>query len=169
MKAILRSRTNNFVENWPEFVPYATFVINSSINRSTLYSAHELVYGYKLDIPSNLKRKPDPIYNYDDYFSELRYKLQSAHHLAKEAILKSKLTNKKYYDKTAKTTVYKVGDQVLLTNENRLTKLHNPFIGPFKIIEIISDVNIKIKTKHRDKIVHINRTKKFHEDTHDTI
>lgn len=99
----------------------------------------------------------------------MRYKLQSAHHLAKEAILKSKLTNKKYYDKTAKTTVYKVGDQVLLTNENRLTKLHNPFIGPFKIIEIISDVNIKIKTKHRDKIVHINRTKKFHEDTHDTI
>lgn len=50
----------------------------------------------------------------------------------------------------------KVGDKILLTNEDRKTKLRNPFIGPFPILEIISDVNIKIQ-----RIVHVNRTKKF--------
>lgn len=164
LKAVLRSRTNNFVQNWPQFVPYAVFVINSSVNRSTNYSPHEMVFGYKLDLPSNLKRKPEPVYNYEDYLSQLRFKLQSAHQAAKEEILKSKITNKKYYDKKSKIRTYEVGDMILLTNENRETKLHNPFKGPFKVTEIISDVNVKIKIKNKEKIVHINRTKRFYED-----
>lgn len=163
LKVILRSRTNNFVQNWPQFVPFAVFVINSSVNRSMNYSPHELVFGYKLEVPSNLKRKPEPVYNYDDYFAELRFKLQSAHESAKEELLKSKILNKNYYDKNSKLKSYKVGDMVLITNENRETKMHNPFIGPFEVTEIVSDVNMKIKTKNKNKIIHINRTKKFNE------
>lgn len=167
LKAILRSRTNNFVANWPEFVPYATFVINSSINRSTNYQPHLLVFGYKLELPSNLKRRPEPLYNYDDFLTELKFKLQSAHYLAREEILKNKMINKEAYDKKAKTKTYEVGDKILLTNENRETKLHNPFTGPYKITEIISDVNVKIDKNNKSKIVHINRTKKFHENTNE--
>ncbi len=163
LKAIIRSQTNNVVANWPEFVPFAVFVINSSINRSTNYTPHELVFGYKLALPTNLTKTPEPIYNYDDFYSELKFKLQTAHHRAREELLKSKLTNKKQYDKNSSISEYKVGDKVLLTNEQRLTKLHHPFIGPFEITEIISDVNVKIKKNGKDSIVHMNRIKKFFE------
>lgn len=133
------------------------------MNRSTNYSGHELVFGYKLELPSNLKKKPDPVYNYDDYLTELKFKLQTAHSLAREELLKSKEVNKRIYDKKSKTIKYVVGDKVLITNEDRLTKLHNPFIGPFEVTELISDVNIRINKNNKSKIVHTNRTKKFHD------
>lgn len=101
--------------------------------------------GFKLDLPTNLKKKPDPVYNYEDYLSELRYKLQTAHTLARESIIHSKHVNKQTYDKKTTPKTYIVGDKVLITNEDRKTKLHNPFIGPYEVTEIISDVNIKIK------------------------
>lgn len=121
------------------------------------------MYGYQLDIPTNLKRNPDPIYTYENYLTELRYKLQLAHTRARENLLISKENNKEKYDLTTKDISYKVGDKILLTNENRKTKLHNPFIGPYEITEIISDTNIRIKYKNKNKIVHVNRTKLFHE------
>lgn len=57
-------------------ITYAVFVINSSVNASTNYSPHELVSSNKLSLPTNLKRHPDPVYNYDDYVAQLKYKLQ---------------------------------------------------------------------------------------------
>lgn len=170
LKSIIRGYTDNDVTLWPEIVPYAVFVINSSLNRSTGYTPHELIYGYKLTLPTNLTRRPEPVYTYDDYLSELRYKLQKAHTLARENLLDSKIANKKNYDKKTHSVSYKIGDQVLITNEDRKTKLHNPFIGPFEIVEILSDVNIKIKQNRVNRVVHINRTKKFeHEDNEPSI
>lgn len=167
LKAIIRSHTNNFASNWPDYIPYAIFVINSSVNTSTLYSPHELVFSYKLSLPSNLKKAPEPVYNYDDYLSELKYKLQLSHQMARDECLKSKISNKKRYDIKTKIVQYKVGDKILITNEGRDTKLHNPFIGPFEITEIVSPVNVRIKKNNKDKIVHITRTKKFNENIAD--
>lgn len=164
LKAILRSQTNNIVTNWPDFLPFAVFVINSSVNRSTKYSPHELLYSYKLLLPSNMTSKPDPVYNYDDYYAELKFKLQTAHQNAREHLMESKLLNKVYYDKNTKVSEYKLGDKVLLTNEARETKLHQPFIGPFEVMAIVSPVNLKIRIKNKDKVVHINRVKKFLEN-----
>lgn len=79
LKSIIRGYTNNDVTLWPEILPYAVFVINSSVNRSIGYSPHEMIYAYKLSLPSNLKRTPEPVYTYDDYLSELRFKLQKGH------------------------------------------------------------------------------------------
>ncbi|HEY0222584.1 MAG TPA: RNase H-like domain-containing protein [Lactovum miscens] len=164
LKNILRSRSNGVVEDWPQHLPYAVFVINSQINSSTKFSPNELLYGYKLTLPTNLTRKPEPVYTYDNYLNELRYKLQVAHTLARENAIQSKEINKQNYDKHTKKISYKVGDKVLLANESRKTKMHNPFKGPYDVLEIISDVDIKINTKDKDKIVHINRTKLYHDD-----
>lgn len=131
LKSIIRSNTmDNNVNDWPRYLPYAVFVINSQVNSSTGYTPHELIYGYKLDLPSNLKKSPDPLYTYDNYLHELKYKLQLMHSRAREQLLMSKETNKEYYDKKSKKVSYKVGDKVLITNEQRKTKLLNPFIGP---------------------------------------
>lgn len=169
LKAILRANTKEIVSTWPTFVPYAVFVINSSINRTTNYSPHELVFGYRLLLPSNLKKKPDPVYNYDDYLSELKFKMQIAHQLARDEILKSKLVNKSFYDDNPKPLKLKVGDKVLITNEDRKTKMHNPFIGPFEITKVVSDVNIEIMRNRKRSIIHLNRVKKYHNDSDVTV
>ncbi len=57
-----------------------------------------------------------------------------------------------------------MGDKILLANESMKTKMHNPFRGPFNVLEIVSDVNIRINTKDKDKIVHVNRTKLYNND-----
>lgn len=126
-----------------------------------------MIFGYKLTLPTNLRKTPDPVYTYDNYLQELRYKLQLAHSRAREHMLDAKDSNKLYYDLKADHVQYKVGDKVLLKNEQRKTKLHNPFIGPYEVTEIVSDVNIRIKIKKKTKIVHINRTKLFQDDKHD--
>lgn len=161
LKSILRCNTDNMVADWPNFVPFATFVVNSSLNRSIGYTPHELVFAYKLSLPSNLTRKPDPRYDFEGYLTDLKFKLQSAHHLARKNLDESKERNKTYYDEGALPKEYMVGDKVWLKNESRPTKLHNPFIGPYEVTEVISDVNVKLRIKGKDKIVHLNRIKKF--------
>lgn len=161
LKAIIRTTSDQTLDNWPTMLPYATFVINSSINRSLGYTPHQLLFAYKLTLPSNLTKKPDPVYNYDDYYSELKYKLQLAHTKAKEHLLASKIVNKNYYDNHTKNDDYKIGDKVLLLNGNRETKLHDPFIGPFEVLDIISEVTLKINRNGKHKLVHKNDVKKF--------
>lgn len=152
---MIRSKTNDDdVANWPQYLPYAVFVVNSQTYSNTNYSPHEMIYGYKLTLPTNLKKTPDSVYTYDNYLNELRFKLQLTHSRAREHMIATKEASKEYYDQKSQHVTYKVGDKVLLTNEQRRTKLHNPFIGPFEILEIISDVNIRIQMKlfHNDTI-----------------
>jgi len=43
---------------------------------STNYQPYALLYGKTLEIPNKLKGPPEPRYNYDDYFYDLKEKLQ---------------------------------------------------------------------------------------------
>lgn len=64
IKGMLRAYSNADKTDWSEFTPYAVFVINTTANRSTNYTAHELLYGYKLEIPSNLKKKTQTLFTH---------------------------------------------------------------------------------------------------------
>jgi hypothetical protein len=86
------------------------------------------------------------VYNYDDYYHELRYKLQNAHAFARENLIQSKETNKKYYDRKTNILHLEIGDLVLLEN-NTHGKLGSKYDGPYEVIDIISDTNTKIKKK----------------------
>lgn len=163
LKNILRAYINTDKTDWPKFTPYAVFVMNTTINRSTSYTAMELLYGYKLEIPTNLKKKPEPIYSYDDYLAQLRYRLQSAHKLAREHLIESKEENKRYFDEGTQSISYKVNDKILIKNFNKKTKLHNPYKGPFVITELVSDTNVKYKRGNENVIIHKNHIKKFFE------
>ena len=57
-------------------------VYNVTTHRATTYSPFEFLYGHKARIPTALQVRPTPRYNYDDYVSELRGRLQSAHAIA---------------------------------------------------------------------------------------
>lgn len=56
------------------------------------------LFGYTCDVPANLKKEPEPVYNFYDYVFELRYKLQKIHSLARKNLVKAKVRSKSCYD-----------------------------------------------------------------------
>lgn len=163
LKAMLRAYSDKDNTNWPDFIPFAVFVINTTVNRASGFTPFSLLYGYKMTVPTNLKRKPDPVYTYEDYYTNLRYKLQLSHELAREHLIESKYDNKENYDQHSKPHSYNVGDKILLINNNPKTKMHNLYLGPFEILEIVSDTNVKIKRGNINSIVHHNIIKPYYE------
>jgi len=82
--------------NWDEWVPLAAYAYNPSEHSATPF---ELVFGHPSSLLSALRSEPAPRYNYDDYVSELKGRLQTAHHIAKQNLIASKVRSKDYYVK----------------------------------------------------------------------
>ena len=150
--------------DWDDWVPYATYVYNVTSHRATGYSPFELLYGHAARMPSALQATPTIRYNYDDYISELRGRLQSAHAIARENLLQSKARSKLDYDKKTVRITLKVGDKVLLFDESvrrgRSRKLSAQWVGPYIVLGV-DGVNATIKKGRTTVKVHVNRLKPF--------
>lgn len=157
----------NFVEghptDWDIFLRTAAHAYNNTPHSSTGFAPIELLFGFVSEIPTNLKRKPEPVYTWDKYVSELKYKLQTSFTLARENLLKNKLVAKKRHDSTIRPVDLAVNDKVLLKNETRTSKLSPVWIGPFEVITVHSNHNVTIKKRGKPIRVHIDRLKRFYE------
>ena len=107
-----------------------------------------MLFGHRARIPSALQAQPTPRYNYDDDVSELRRRLQSAHAVARESLLHSKVRSKVDFDKKAVPITLQVGDKVLLFDESvrrgRSRKLIAQWVGPYVVLRV-DGVNATIK------------------------
>jgi hypothetical protein len=150
--------------NWDDWIAYATYVYNVTTHRATGYSPFELLYGHRARIPSALQARPTPSYNYDDYVSELRGRLQSAHTIARENLLQSKARGKLDYDKKTVRIAFSVGDKVLLFDESvrrgRSRKLSAQWVWAYVVLAV-DGVNATIKRGRNTVKVHVNRLKPF--------
>jgi hypothetical protein len=152
--------------NWDKWLPYATFVFNTTPHTSTGFTPHELMFGRKPNIPGVLQKEtPETQYVYDNYIKELQSRLQSSYQTARANLESRKERSKEYYDRNVNTPLFTVGDKVLLHDEKirrgRSAKLSPPFIGPYEIIDV-DDLNITLKLpKNKTLKVHANRLKPF--------
>ena len=160
----LRTYLNENRTNWEECMKYFTYCYNITSNSSLnlKFTPYELVFG---KIPNDLNifmnNKIDPLYNVDNYAKELKYRLQIAHTIAKELINISKEKSKKHYDKRVKPIELKIGDKILVTNEEG-HKHEKLYLGPYTITKIIdNNVEILDENKIKTTIVHKNRVKKY--------
>lgn len=158
----LRNFTGKDPLAWDDWLPYAMFAYNSTPHTSTNFMPFELLYGFKPELPSSIKKHPEVCYNYDDYHNELRMRLQTSYTLARENLLKKKEKSKEYYDKNLVPLEVEIGKKVWLKNEKRVGKLSPLWLGPYEVTKIISPVNTEIKIKNGKKIVHNNRLKLVH-------
>lgn len=159
----LKHYINKDQTDWDKWLEFAMFSYNTTTHTSTKFTPHELMFGVKPNIPSSLLETPSFKYTYDNYLDELKLKLQKSHQIAKDNIIKSKETNKNYYDRKSNNVEFKVGQQVYLQNEQtskgKSKKLTQNYNGPYKIHEINSPVNITILIKNKKVKVHANRLK----------
>ena len=88
-----------------------------------------------------------------------------AYQTAREAIGKSVLIQKKYYDRTTHLNKCKVGDPIMLRNHAQYMqgekKLADKYVGPYYVIDVLSDVNFRVNDKpdNTPKVVHHDRMK----------
>jgi len=117
-------------------MPFAVYAYNTSEHSATGYTPFELVFGHPASLPTARSSEPSPQYNYDDYVSELKGRLQTPHLVAKKNLIASKVRSKDYYHKGTEVMKIEVGDKVLLYDKTvqrgRSQKLSSQWIGPMK-------------------------------------
>jgi len=156
----LRHCVNEDHTTWVEWVPFETYVYNTTVHSATRFTPFEFLFGRPSVLPKALKKPPEPHYNYDDYVSELRIRLQTVHHHAHKNLIASK--SKENYCKTSGEMKLQVGDKVLLfdgtVRRGRSRKLSAQWIGLYTITEI-DKVNPTITRGRKVTKVHVNRLK----------
>lgn len=156
----VRQYLNSNLQHWDEYLDFFTFSYNIDKHGSNnyKYSPFELVYSRSPNLPSDLLTgQVQPLYNHDSYVKEAKFRLQRAHKAAQEIINKLKLTNKKYYDRTANPIDVRAGDKIYLKLEpyNELQTLRKAY----DVIEV-QDTNVLITDGQKRILVHKNRINK---------
>lgn len=114
-------------------------------------------------LPNNLKNPThiEPIYNYDQYYAELKYKLQATAIRTRNIIDKVKNNRNTKQQVTAKPINIEIDDLVMLENLNR-NKLDKVYKGPYKVINITHpNITILDEATNIQHTVHKNRVIKI--------
>lgn len=155
----LRMYTGDRPNAWDGFLRSAAHAYNNSIHRGTGYPPMQLLFGFCAEMPSRLTKAPEPLYTYDDYIQELRYKLQKGVSEARKNLMQANGVAKYYHDIHVNVKEFKKGEKVYLRNPTRNTKLAPIWQGPYEILEINGPVNVTLKLENRVTRVHKNRLK----------
>ena len=94
----------------------------------------------------------------------------------REALDRSHIRQKDFYDKMFHGEPYKRGDLFWLHNSTvppgQSAKLVHPWTGPYRIVKRLSDADYRIQEVYGKKspsVVHFNRLKKCHPDTNQYV
>ena len=149
--------------NWDEWVDLAMFSYNTSVHEGTKFSPHELVFGRIAREPSHepvIEENLEPTCK--EYLEDLNNILFQLQTLARENLTQAKVKSKEYYDRKINPQNFKIGDTVYMIKEPRKGKLSEQYTGPYKVLEILPNQNVRIQFDGGTRIVHINKLKIAH-------
>ena len=163
--------------SWDEFLKFSTFSYNTAIHRSTKETPFYLAYGRDPVLPvdgildkSSMQNNSEYVLDLPDYTAQVTERMEKAFAYTKENIDKAHKYQKSYYDRKAKNVQLRPGMKVLMhqipiTTPNKTSrKLNaNRWVGPFRILERLSETVFKIKpiNGYRTQNVNSNRLKPF--------
>ena len=166
-------------EDWDDHLPFAVQAYNSSVHSSTGVTPHAMLYGHEMRLPVDLMfpsptSLPLPSCG-PEYVDYLRKALGGAHELAREHLARALVRQKRGYDAHAKSQApWKVDELVryyypVVAQRNKFAR---PWIGPFKILEKVTEVDYRIAPvsgKGRTRVVHYDNLKPYIGDYDDVI
>lgn len=161
LKNYLRIQISKHPETWSSWIPFWCFSYNNSVHTETKYTPYELVFGKVSILPSNVTNSIDPMYAFDNYPIELKFRLQTAWQDASKNLVSSKVKRKQIYDKKTNEISYKPGSKVLLKNESG-NKVECLFKGPYFVVREDSP-NITLQVDNKNIIVHKDRIKPYYD------
>jgi hypothetical protein len=154
-------------KDWDIHLPFLLLAYRSSVQESTGYTPSKMMLGQEPILPADLlfgADKPETeAASPSNFIQQKRVIMNKIHEIARHNMSLASDRQKKQYDHRANSISYQIGDKVWLTKEvktkGRTPKLENRWVGPFEIIDVLSDLNYKIKSKNKIQIVHHNRLK----------
>ena len=166
---ILRAIVDENYGTWCELLPLACLAYNSARNRTVQESPFYLMYLRDPSLPFESIEEAPPAYNIDDYVSNMLRRAKDIYKKVAKHIEEEQKINEDHRAKKAKLKAIKVGTCVYLKippKKNLATKLQPKYVGPFRIIEKVSEVIFKMKNLRTGKktTVHADRLKIVHED-----
>lgn len=150
---------------WDELLPYACYVHNNSVNRSTKLAPNDIIFGYVSDFPVKLQNKISPQYNFDCEFSNIYHSLHKVWAWARQNQEKAKEISKSYYDRNMKEVFFSPGEKVFVRNVARKGKFSFLWNGPYEVIKHSGPVTTIIRIKQKNVKIHNNRLKKCYPRT----
>jgi hypothetical protein len=161
--------------NWDNVIPFFLMAYRATPNCTTAYSQFYLLHGREMNLPTedDLRVKLSPEVQNSDYahrMENLKSSLRKAYEVVWESNKKSHHTNKLRYDKKTKERLFEVGDIVYLfcpaRKPGKCQKFRKPWLGPFKTIGKLSNLNYRIvDMKGKESVVHVNRLKRAFNDS----
>lgn len=155
----LRSFCQDSPQHWDELLPYACYVHNNSVNRSTKLAPNDIIFGYISDFPIKIPNKISPQYNFECQFSNVYHSLHKVWAWARKNQEKAKEISKSYYDRNVKEVFFSPGDKVFVRNEARKGKFSFLWNGPYEVVKQSGPVTTLIKVKQKSVKIHNNRLK----------
>src|SRR6185295_6831912 len=176
LEQMMRNWVNYKHDNWDLQLAAVEFAYNNAKQSSTSISPFKLVTGQDPIVPLSLTTSVEIDTNVpstEDFVKKIADGIKKA----MEKLQEAQKSQKKYADKGRRDEVFKIGDLVMLstkniqvdTQKNRPSrKLQPRYIGPFQIIQVISDVNYKLELPGTMKIhpvFHVSLLKRYIENS----
>src|SRR5580765_1410605 len=169
LEQALRHYTDIIQNDWDTYLTHIEIAHNNSVNTTTKYTPFYLNYGFNPTFPSNLLNSVKQ--SNVETVKQVLLKLDKITKLAANNIIAAQQRQKYYTDNSRREVEFKIGDNVLLSTKNLKTllpeqtkKLSKNFIGPFKIIEVISKVAYKLELPSHMRVhnvFHISLLKEY--------
>lgn len=164
LSKMLSHYVNKNQNDWDNWLCYVCMAYNTQYHESLGYSPYEIVFGRRMETPleANLDLT-DSTERLNDHVETLRSKLAEIKQLTQQHQTKMRNKQKRCYDKKTKQRQYEAGQLVYLfvpaIKRHRVKKLSKLWRGPYKIIRVISDLNVVVRVRGKDVVVHVNRIK----------
>ena len=151
---------------WDVYLPQLTMVYRASVHSSTGVTPNKMVFGREITLPVEaFIGLPTPHTEVDplSYSQRLQKSLVQCHDIARKALRKSTVYQKRHYDIKARKRSFAVGQAVWLYNPTRrvgvCSKLTCKWKGPYVITRKLDDVTYLVKSslKQHPKVYHIDR------------
>lgn len=160
LATFLRAHTQKDPDYWCRYLNYALFSYNAQTHSSTMYSPFELLYSRPVLMPKEILND-SPIYNYESYANEVKFKLKALYELAREHIAKRKEDNKRQYDKNALQNEIQLekNQLVLVIKVKKKGKYDEVFNGPYRVEKMLSPNVALVRIKNKSVKINISRLK----------
>lgn len=170
LKSMLKRMCAERPKDWDRYIPALLFAYREAPQESLGFAPFELLYGRTIrgpmailkEIWSKTETTPEVKSTYQ-YVIDLQNRLQETCEMARDALARTQITQKRHFDVKARDREFHPGDKVLLLLPTDDNKLLMQWKGPFDVVERLNGHNYRIQLPGRVRLFHANMLKRYTE------